>query len=49
LVEAAIEQPPHSPASTVRVSALANDVPLARPLEYDTWGRTILFGINYKL
>ena len=39
----------NSSDSTVQVSTLANNVPLARPLEYDTWGRTILFGVNYKL
>ncbi|WP_426700087.1 TonB-dependent receptor [Rhodanobacter sp. Col0626] len=39
----------NSSDSTVQVSTLANNVPLTRPLEYDTWGRTILFGINYKL
>jgi hypothetical protein len=39
----------NSADSTVQVSTLANNAPLTRPLEYDTWGRTILFGINYKL
>jgi TonB-dependent receptor len=39
----------NSSDSSVQVSTLANNVPLTRPLEYDTWGRTILFGINYKL
>ncbi|SFK74226.1 TonB-dependent receptor [Rhodanobacter glycinis] len=39
----------NSSDSTVQVSTLPNNVPLTRPLEYDTWGRTVLFGINYKL
>jgi iron complex outermembrane receptor protein len=34
---------------TVQISALPNGVQLSRPLEYDTWGRTVMFGINYKL
>ncbi len=39
----------NSSDSTVQISTLPNNVPLIRPLEYDTWGRTILFGVNYKL
>ena len=39
----------NSADSTVQVSTLANNVPLTRPLEYDTWGRTVLLGFNYKL
>jgi iron complex outermembrane receptor protein len=39
----------NSSDSTVQIATLPNNVPLTRPLEYDTWGRTILFGINYKL
>ena len=39
----------NSSDSSVQVSTLPNNVPLTRPLEYDTWGRTILFGVNYKL
>ena len=39
----------NSSDSSVQVSTLPNNVPLTRPLEYDTWGRTVLFGINYKL
>ncbi|OOG37521.1 TonB-dependent receptor [Rhodanobacter sp. C05] len=35
--------------STVQVATLPNNVPLTRPLEYDTWGRTVLLGFNYKL
>ena len=32
-----------------QVSALPNGVSLGRPLEYDTWGRTVMFGVNYKM
>ena len=39
----------NSPDSTVQVATLPNNVPLTRPLEYDSWGRTVLFGVNYKL
>jgi hypothetical protein len=39
----------NSPDATVQASTLANGVPLTRSLEYDTWGRTVLFGINCKL
>ena len=39
----------NSSDATVSVSTLANNVPLIRPLEYDTWGRTVLLGFNYKL
>lgn len=39
----------NSSDSSVQVATLPNNVPLTRPLEYDTWGRTILFGVNYKL
>ena len=35
--------------STVQFATLANNVPLTRPLEYDTWGRTVLLGFNYKI
>ncbi|MFT3789520.1 MAG: TonB-dependent receptor [Rudaea sp.] len=38
-----------SPYRTQQVSGLPNGVSVARPLEYDTYGRTILFGLNYKL
>jgi len=34
---------------TQQISALPNGVAVARPLEYDTWGRTVMFGLNYKL
>ncbi|MDO1527574.1 TonB-dependent receptor [Fulvimonas sp. R45] len=39
----------NSPDATVQVSGLPNGVQLSRPLEYDTWGRTVMFGVNYKL
>ncbi len=39
----------NSPDSTVQVATLPNNVPVTRPLEYDTWGRTVLLGFNYKL
>jgi iron complex outermembrane receptor protein len=39
----------NSPMKTVQISALPNGVSVARPLEYDTYGRTVMFGVNYKL
>lgn len=39
----------NSADSTVQIATLPNNVPLTRPLEYDTWGRTVLLGFNYKL
>ncbi|MEP6899816.1 MAG: TonB-dependent receptor, partial [Rhodanobacter sp.] len=33
--------------TTVQVSGLPNGVAITRPLEYDTWGRTVMFGVNY--
>ncbi len=39
----------NSPDATVQYATLPNNVPMTRPLEYDTWGRTILFGASYKL
>lgn len=39
----------NSPMKTVQISALPNGVSTARPLEYDTYGRTVMFGVNYKL
>ncbi|MBS0584089.1 MAG: TonB-dependent receptor [Proteobacteria bacterium] len=38
-----------SPYRTQQISGLPNGVSVARPLEYDTYGRTILLGLNYKL
>ncbi|KZC17546.1 TonB-dependent receptor [Rhodanobacter sp. FW510-R12] len=39
----------NTPDKTVQVSGLPNNVQVARPLEYDTWGRTVMLGVNYKL
>lgn len=39
----------NTPDTTVQVSGLPNGVQLTRPLEYDTWGRTVMLGVNYKL
>ncbi|MHA6206011.1 TonB-dependent receptor [Dyella soli] len=39
----------NSPAKTVQIAGLPNGVAVSRPLEYDTWGRTVMFGLNYKL
>jgi iron complex outermembrane receptor protein len=39
----------NSPYRTAQVSGLPNGVVLTRPLEYDTYGRTLLLGLNYKL
>ena len=39
----------NSPMKTEQIAALPNNVKVARPLEYDTFGRTVLFGVNYKL
>ncbi len=39
----------NSPDSTVQVATLPNNVSMTRPLEYDTWGRTVLLGFNYKI
>ena len=39
----------NSPVKTEQVAGLPNGVKVARPLEYDTFGRTIMFGANYKL
>lgn len=38
-----------SPMKTEQTSALPNNVKIQRPLEFDTYGRTIMFGINYKM
>jgi iron complex outermembrane recepter protein len=39
----------NSPYKTQQISALPNNVQIGRPLDYNTWGRTVMFGINYKL
>jgi iron complex outermembrane receptor protein len=39
----------NSAFKTQQISALPNGASIARPLEYDSWGRTEMFGLNYKL
>jgi TonB-dependent receptor len=39
----------NSPDATAQISGLPNNVQITRPLEYDTWGRSLLLGFNYKL
>ena len=39
----------NSADKTVQISGLPNNVQLTRPLELDTWGRTVMFGASYKL
>jgi len=39
----------NEPFKSEQVAGLPNSVSVARPLEYDTWGRTVLFGVNYAL
>jgi iron complex outermembrane receptor protein len=39
----------NSAEKTAQISALPNGVEVGRPLDYNTWGRTVMFGINYKL
>ncbi|KAG9583047.1 hypothetical protein KCV01_g14739, partial [Aureobasidium melanogenum] len=39
----------NTPVKTEQVAGLPNGVKVARPLEYDTFGRTVMFGVNYKL
>lgn len=38
-----------SPMKTQQILGLPSGVKVARPLEFDTYGRTVMFGINYKL
>lgn len=38
-----------SPEKTVQTSALPNNVKVQRPLDFKTFGRTIMFGVNYKM
>jgi len=38
----------NSPYRTVQINGLAGGVQARDPLEYDTFGRTYLFGVNYK-
>jgi iron complex outermembrane receptor protein len=39
----------NSPQKTQQISGLPNNVEVGRPLDYTTWGRTVMFGLNYKL
>jgi iron complex outermembrane receptor protein len=39
----------NSPDASAQIAGLPNNVQITRPLEYDTWGRSVLFGVNYKL
>jgi len=39
----------NSPYKTQQIAGLPNNVQIARPLDYNTWGRTVMFGVNYKL
>lgn len=39
----------NSPMKTQQIASLPNNLKIARPLEYDTYGRTLMFGVNYKL
>jgi len=39
----------NSPMKTQQIASLPNNLQIARPLEYDTYGRTVMFGVNYKL
>jgi iron complex outermembrane receptor protein len=39
----------NSPYKTVQITTLPSGGKFTTPLEYDTYGRTFLFGVNYKL
>lgn len=39
----------NSAQKTQQISGLPNNVEVGRPLDYTTWGRTVMFGLNYKL
>ncbi|MGO4701429.1 TonB-dependent receptor [Dyella sp. 2RAB6] len=39
----------NSAQKTQQISGLPNNVQVGRPLDYVTWGRTVMFGLNYKL
>ncbi|PXV53165.1 TonB-dependent receptor [Dyella jiangningensis] len=39
----------NSPYKTQQISSLPDNEQIARPLDYNTWGRTVMFGLNYKL
>ncbi|HET7330573.1 TonB-dependent receptor [Dyella sp.] len=39
----------NSANKTQQISNLPNNVQVTRPLDYVTWGRTVMFGLNYRL
>ncbi|NII11396.1 TonB-dependent receptor [Oleiagrimonas sp. C23AA] len=39
----------NEPYKTEQISGLPDGEKVGLPLEYDTWGRTVLLGVNYKL
>ncbi|WP_250623168.1 TonB-dependent receptor [Pinirhizobacter soli] len=39
----------NSPYKTVQISGLPNGTQVMRPLDFNSWGRTVMFGVNYKL
>ncbi|XRD86126.1 TonB-dependent receptor [Dyella acidisoli] len=39
----------NSANKTQQISNLPNNVQVARPLDYVTWGRTVMLGLNYRL
>lgn len=39
----------NSPYKTVQITTLTSGAQFSTPLEYDTYGRTFLLGVNYKL
>jgi TonB-dependent receptor len=39
----------NSPEKTQQIASLPNNIKIARPLDYNTFGRTLMFGVNYKL
>jgi iron complex outermembrane receptor protein len=39
----------NSPMKSEQIASLPNNIKVGRPLEYDTYGRTLMFGLNYKL
>ena len=38
----------NSPEKTQQIASLPNNIKIARPLDYNTFGRTLMFGANYK-
>ncbi|HEY4146784.1 TonB-dependent receptor [Pinirhizobacter sp.] len=39
----------NAPYKTVQISGLPNGTQVMRPLDFNSWGRTVMFGVNYKL